>query len=65
MTPPHHLLGAIDHAARRDQSHALNGRIEIGNDLRSLGFMIPCFRQAFGRFNDELGIELLALTCMM
>jgi hypothetical protein len=63
--PPHHLLGAIDDPTRRYQSHALNGRIEISDNLRPLGLMIPCFCQAFGRFDDELGIELLALSGMM
>jgi hypothetical protein len=43
----------------------VDGGEEIGDDLWALGFMIPSFRQAFARFDDEPGIELLALTCTM
>ena len=56
-----HFLRATDDFARRDQSHALDRRVEIPNNLGSLSLMILCLSQALRRLNDEFRVELLAL----
>src|SRR5258706_5193235 len=42
--PAHYFLGAFHYPARRYQSHALNRRVKIADNLWSLGLVTPCFR---------------------
>src|SRR6185312_14698330 len=53
----HHSLGGADDLAGGSQSHALDGRIKICDDLRTFCLMAPSVGEPSGRFYDKLGVK--------